>query len=120
MSLAEELNIKAYLCPSGRCLLHDVHFTKRFKDYRRYNNTLPIKDVMLLKLGRHFRLEGCKIDVGRNETANQTLHSTTKQDVAHYLEVIDYMGPIPLLRGTIHEKVVKKAPEIPVRYSDTP
>jgi len=120
MSLAEELNIKDYPCPSGGCLLTDIHFAMRLKDFLKYNNALTVKDVTLLKLGRHFRFEGCKIVVGRNETENQTLLNISKRERTHYFEVVDYMGPITLVRGIVSENVMKKAAGITVRYSDAP
>jgi tRNA U34 2-thiouridine synthase MnmA/TrmU len=120
IALAKELNIKDYACPSGGCLLTEVHFAMKLKDFLKYSNSLTMKEVTLLKLGRHFRYGGCKFIVGRNETENQALLSIAKQDEDHYLEVVDYMGPITLLRGTVHENVIKKAAEITVRYSDAP
>jgi len=120
MSLAEELNIKDYPCPSGGCLLTDIHFAKRLKDFLKYNNALTVKDITLLKLGRHFRLEGCKIVVGRNEKENQNLLTISKRERNPYFEVVDYMGPTTLLRGTASENVITKAAEFTVRYSDAP
>lgn len=120
MSLAEELNIKDYPCPSGGCLLTDIHFAKRLKEFLKHSDALTVKDITLLKLGRHFRLEGCKIIVGRNETENQNLLTIAKREQNPYFEVVDYMGPITLVRGTVNENVVNKAAEITVRYSDAP
>ncbi len=120
MSLAEELNIKDYPCPSGGCLLTDIHFALKLKDFLKYNNALTLKDVTLLKLGRHFRFEGCKIVVGRNEMENQTLLNISKRERTHYFEVVDYMGPITLVKGIASETVIKKAAGITVRYSDAP
>ncbi len=120
MSLAEELNLKDYPCPSGGCLLTDIYFATKLKDFLKYNNALTLNDITLLKLGRHLRFEGCKIIVGRNETENQTLLNISKRDKNHYFEVVDYMGPITLLKGTAIENVIKMAAEITVRYSDAP
>jgi len=120
MSLAKELNLKDYPCPSGGCLLTDIHFASRLKEFLKHNNALTVKDITLLKLGRHFRLEGCKIIVGRNEKENQILLTIAKRERNSYFEVVDYMGPITLVRGTASENVIKKAAEITVRYSDAP
>ncbi|MCK5625591.1 hypothetical protein KAI11_01925, partial [Candidatus Bathyarchaeota archaeon] len=120
MSLAEELNLKDYPCPSGGCLLTDINFALKLKDFLKHNNALTMNDITLLKLGRHLRYEGCKIIIGRNETENQSLLNISKREKNHYFEVIDYMGPITLLRGTASENVIKKAAEITVRYSDAP
>ena len=120
MSLAEELNLKDYPCPSGGCLLTDIHFSTKLKDFLKYNDALTMNDITFLKLGRHLRFKGCKIIVGRNETENQTLLNISKREKNHYFEVVDYMGPITVLRGTASENVIKMAAEITVRYSDAP
>jgi tRNA U34 2-thiouridine synthase MnmA/TrmU len=120
MTLAEELKITDYPCSSGGCLLTDPHFTNRLKEFLKYNKTLTVDDISLLKLGRHFRLEDCKIIVGRNETENERLLTIAQRTRRPYLEVVDYMGPITLINGTLNEKVILKAAEITVRYSDAP
>ena len=120
MRLAEELSIYNYPCPSGGCLLTDPQFAKKLRDFLKYNNELTLGDIALLKIGRHFRVEGSKVVVGRNEEENQRLLSIASRDRTPYLEVIDYMSPITLLKGKNSEKMIEKAAEITVRYSDAP
>jgi len=119
MDLADEYDIKDYPCPSGGCLLTDPQFANRLRDLLRYTDRLTLKEVALLKMGRHFRVEGCKVVVGRNEKENKKLMSITTREKKPYLEVIDYLGPITLV-DTNDDAVVEKAAEITVRYSDAP
>ena len=118
MDLAKEWGIKDYPCPSGGCLLTDPRFAQRLKDLLKYNKRLKIDDVALLRIGRHFRVDGCKFVVGRNKEENQSLLTFAHQKKQPYLEVVDYMGPITLLEAKCPDNVITKAAEITVRYSD--
>ncbi len=118
MSLAKEWGINDYPCPSGGCLLTDPRFADRLREFLKHNERLEIDDISLLRIGRHFRVDGCKIVVGRNEEENNRLLSIARQRKRPYLEVVGYMGPITVLEDGCPDKVVKKAAEITVRYSD--
>lgn len=118
IDLAKKWSVKDYPCPSGGCLLTDPMFAQRLKDLLEHNKCLKIDDVNLLKIGRHFRVDGYKIVVGRNEKENQNLLTLARQKRKPYLEVVDYMGPITLLEEKCPEKIIHKAAEITARYSD--
>ena len=118
MDLAKKIGVKDYPCPSGGCLLTDPRFAEKLKDFLKHKKTLTIDDVNLLKNGRHFRFNGCKIIVGRNEKENQFLLEISNQRDLPYLEVVEHMGPITLLEKSCSTETVKKASEITVRYSD--
>ncbi len=118
MDLAKEWGIKDYPCPSGGCLLTDPRFAQRLKDLLKHKKCLKIDDVVLLKIGRHFRVDGCKVVVGRNEKENQRLLALASQKKQPWLEVVEYMGPITLLEEKCPDTVMHKAAEITVRYSD--
>ena len=118
MDLAKEWGIKDYPCPSGGCLLTDPRFAQRLKDLLKHNKCLKIDDVALLRIGRHFRVDGCKVVVGRNKEENQRLLLIASQKKQPWLEVAEYMGPITLLEEKCPDKVINKAAEITVRYSD--
>jgi len=118
MDLAKKWGIKDYPCPSGGCLLTDPRFAERLKDLLDHNKFLKLDDVTLLRIGRHFRVDGCKFIVGRNEEENQTLLKIARRKKLLYLEVVDFMGPITVLEEKCPDEVVKKAAEITVRYSD--
>lgn len=120
MELAKKLNIKDYPCPSGGCLLTDQRFADKLRDFLEHNKKLTLKDVFLLKIGRHFRIGKNKIIVGRNEEENEKLLSIAKRDKIPYFEVMDYVGPTTLLLGKIDDKVMERTAAITVRYSDAP
>jgi len=118
MDLANKWGVKDYPCPSGGCLLTDPKFAERLKDLLKYKKDLKIDDINLLKIGRHFRFDGNKIIVGRNEKENQSLLMISNRKKLPYLEVVDHMGPITLLEESCSDEVAKKAAEITIRYSD--
>ena len=73
IALADVLKIKKYPSPAGGCLLTDENFAKRLKDALRHQE-FSLREVSLLKVGRHFRLPGGgKVITGRNEQENKTL-----------------------------------------------
>jgi tRNA U34 2-thiouridine synthase MnmA/TrmU len=120
MRLAEKLGINEYPCPAGGCLLTDPQFSTKLKDLLKHSGELTLREVALLKTGRHLRVKGIKIIVGRNKEENQRLLLIANRDMIPYLEVIDYMSPITLLVKNVTEKVLKEAAAITVRYSDAP
>lgn len=98
MGLAKFLAVGDYPCPAGGCLLTDKHFAARVKDAIAHDG-FRLEDIPLLKVGRHFRLQGgAKLVVGRNEEENQQIERLTRnEDVLMSPE--DVMGPNSLLRG---------------------
>jgi len=117
MELADEFGIKDYPCPAGGCRLTDPQFSKRIKESFE-NGEDTIRNINLLKYGRHFRLDsGAKIVVGRNEEENKILlQFLNKKDVL--IEVKNHGSPVVLLKKHKDENDIKKAAEICFRYSD--
>lgn len=75
IALAKEFGWEDYPSPAGGCLLTDISFSVRLKDFVEYD-TFSKEDIELLKNGRHFRLpDGAKLIVGRNESENDQLAS---------------------------------------------
>ncbi len=120
MELAKNLNLCEYPNPSGGCLLTDPNFARRLKEHLDHEKRLTLRDVMLLRIGRHFRVGSAKIIVGRNEDENRRLMLLSTEHKIPYLEGIGYKGPITLLIGDEKEELLEKAAAITVRYSDAP
>lgn len=76
--------------------------------------------MRLLKLGKHFRVQGRKIIVGRNKEENQSLLSLANRFKITYLDVTEHKGPITLLVGEEDDNIIKIASAITARYSDAP
>jgi len=117
MELADELGIKDYPCPAGGCRLTDPNFANRLREsFERGEDT--IKDIQLLKYGRHFRLKsGAKVVVGRNEEENKILNGFFEKDDV-LIEVTNVGSPIVLVKKSNGKEDVKEASTLCIRYSD--
>jgi hypothetical protein len=74
MALAQELAITEHATPAGGCLLTDPHFARKTKDLFAHDERPTVKDMELLAVGRHFRVDArTKIILGRNELENLLL-----------------------------------------------
>ena len=120
MELAAKLGIKDYPNPSGGCLLTDPIFARKVREHLRHEGKLTLEDAILLMIGRHFRIEGTKVVVGRNKDENDRLLAIAERRQISYLRVKDYNGPITLIVGEEKPSVIEKAAAITVRYSDAP
>ncbi|MCK4477467.1 hypothetical protein KAU88_02930 [Candidatus Bathyarchaeota archaeon] len=117
IKLTKEFGIKNYPCPAGGCLLTYKEFAAKIRDLFKHKKKVGIKDINLLKIGRHFRFGKNKIIVGRNETENKQLERMRgKND--YCFEVPDCGSPITLLQGPKTRKAERKAAALTLRYSD--
>ena len=101
----------------GGCLLTEKEFANRMRDYLKFNNKPTMDDVRLLKYGRHFRFNGAKIIVGRNELENNFLIHLKGAD-GIIMEASNVKGPVTLIQGNVEEAVIKFAARLTLRYSD--
>jgi len=73
LEMAKQLGWEDYPSPAGGCLLTDVQFTTRLRDFIAHD-TFCKEDIEILKHGRHFRLpDGAKLVMGRNADENVIL-----------------------------------------------
>ncbi|MEM0048910.1 MAG: hypothetical protein QW424_02210 [Candidatus Bathyarchaeia archaeon] len=120
IELAAKYGLKNYPTPSGGCLLTDPEIARRLRDHLSHEGKLTLDDAILLTTGRHFRINGVKVIVGRNMDENNRLLLIAEKNMIPYLSVSDYVGPITLIIGEPSLKVVEKAAALTVRYSDAP
>jgi len=117
IELAEKLSVKDYACPSGGCLLTYREFAKKLRDLFGHKKRVSLKDMQMLKVGRHFRFGKNKIVVGRNENENKILgQMRAKND--YCFEVQGCGSPITILQGPKAGKAVEKAAGLTAFYSD--
>jgi tRNA U34 2-thiouridine synthase MnmA/TrmU len=117
IELAKRYGIKDYPCPAGGCLLTYKEFANKVRDLFAHRKNVTLKDIALLKVGRHFRFGQNKIIVGRNESENKAL-AKMKLPNDYQLEVPDCGSPITILQGTKTEKAVETAASLTAYYSD--
>ena len=118
IQLAEQFGIEFYPTPAGGCLLTDPGFAGRIKDILTYNSSPSINDILLLKIGRHFRLsQDVKCVVGRNQNDNLAIANLTEEGDILF-EAEDVGSPLLLLRGKGCERFIEDAAKLCKRYSD--
>lgn len=116
--LAKIYGIKEYPTPAGGCLLTDPGFSKRLAELMEHPLEYRVNDLYLLKVGRHFRLPSqVKVVVGRNKEENNDIKELVFQDDL-LLQVLEYPGPMTLIRGNAEDEDLKLAASLTVRYSD--
>lgn len=117
LQMAKEAAITNYPCPAGGCLLTDKEFAAKIRDLFQHKARISLKDVLLLKTGRHFRFGKNKIIVGRNEPENNAL--LQKKNKGDYMfEAKGCGSPITLLQGTKTRQAISLAAQLTAYHSD--
>jgi tRNA-specific 2-thiouridylase len=120
LELARRYHITEYLTPAGGCLLTDPVFSRRLRDLFGHPEQVQIRDIELLKIGRHLRFSpAMKVIVGRHAQDNGRILGLVKAG-DDLLRVEGHPGPLCLIPygGSLEE--IQKAASICIRYSDAP
>jgi len=117
LALAHKYGLREFPTPAGGCLLTDPNFSKRLKELFAHSKGYSLKDIKLLKVGRHFRLNGIKVIVGRNEQENGILKEmATERDIVLSAEHVP--GPVGLICGGCSDELIEIVAGICIRHSD--
>lgn len=118
IALAHEFGLQdEYPAPAGGCILTYKEFASKVRDLFEHKEEVTMRDALLLKIGRHFRVESSKIIVGRNEEENKLL-SDSKSIEDYVFEVPGYGSPITILEGAKSKEAIEIAAKLTARYSD--
>lgn len=118
LSLAQKIGIRNYLTPAGGCLLTDIGFSQRMKDLFKYSPKVSLKDVELLKVGRHFRVSPqAKLVVARNEKECKTL-GKLREEGDLVFSPQEGKGPLALGRGSFSQESLSLSAGILAYYTD--
>ncbi len=118
MALAERLGLTDYPTPAAGCLLTDPNYSLRLKDLLQNQPDFGLKDIHLLRLGRHFRASPrAKIIVGRNEGENKSILQLADREDA-LMEVEGVGSPTTILAGKPSDEEFLLAASLTARYSD--
>lgn len=118
IELANSMGIKDYPNPAGGCLLTDPGFAKRLKESLGREG-LSLKNIELLKIGRHFRIaENTKLVVGRDEQENKKLEGLAAEDDFIFMPQ-EAAGPTALGRGEFNEELIRLSCALISRYCDS-
>lgn len=118
IALAKKMNITKYPPPAGGCLLTDNVFSKRLADLFSSDSPPALREIELLKVGRHFRIgPKTKAIVGRNKDENDFISALAKdEDLLLYTPSIP--GPTVLVIGDITHPSDETAASLTASYSD--
>jgi tRNA-specific 2-thiouridylase len=114
--MAAELRIGDYPCPAGGCLLTDRGFAVKVRDLLRNDPGFGMYDVALLKVGRHFRVDGIKAIVGKSEAENRRLEALCRGRHTVYVSR-SHPGPSVTMLGGSPEERLDLLAKILTRYS---
>ncbi len=118
MALAEEFGLTEYPNPAGGCLLTEPNYAFRLRDLLKYKQDPTLRDLNLLRIGRHFRASSSvKIIVGRDEAENNAMESLAAPD-EFLLRADDCGSPVTLITGQSPKDHILAAGAICARYSD--
>lgn len=120
MEMALHYNVGYYPPPSGGCPLTDAGFSRRLRDLFGHDPNYRIRDIELLKAGRHFRLnEKTKAIVGKNSRDNKIIEDIMNPEDA-VIRMTDFPGPTVLVPYGGDEETRFLAARLCHRYSDAP
>ena len=120
LELAEKWGLTDYETPSGGCLLTDPYFSRKMKEFIKYDK-FEVEDIEVLKFGRHFRLPGgAKLVMGRNKAENEILATLTLSKYVAFDVPENVLGPISLIskNASKNDKII--AAKLVMAYTKMP
>jgi tRNA U34 2-thiouridine synthase MnmA/TrmU len=120
IALAEHYGLQDYPNPAGGCLLTDPLFTRRLKELWEHSPEPDLREVELLKVGRHFRLPSrCKVVIGRNQKENESIAGQARAEDGQ-ARALGCPGPLALILGQPDARDWERAARLTAAYSDGP
>jgi len=117
MKLAETFGIVDYPSPAGGCILADPILSARLEKYYTTNRKIVPTDIMLLLVGRQFRLPtGGWLVVGRDEKQNEKLENL-RQPGDWLLQPSIIPGPTAILRYSRNTEEIEIAAAIVTKFA---
>ncbi len=118
LELASQIGLEDFEAPAGGCLLTDMQFSQRIRDFVDHDE-MEVDDIDTLKAGRHLRLpDGAKLIIGRNQADNEKL-TDTNSDKYIRARTVGASGPFCLFTKDASEEDKKLAANIIVTYGKT-
>jgi tRNA-uridine 2-sulfurtransferase len=104
-ALAATHGLQSFGTPAGGCLLTDPIYSRKLADLLNHE-PFSMKDVALLRMGRHFRIGGVKLVLGRNQSENQWLQSFWASPFT-LVYPVGFKGPTGIYRGVANQATKK-------------
>ena len=117
MKLAEQFGITDYPTPAGGCILADPILSARIQEYYKKNKRIVPADILLLLVGRQFRLPGGGwLVLGRDEKQNEKIEKL-RQPGDWLLQPSIIPGPTAILRHSKNFADVETAAALVARFA---
>ena len=118
LELAKQIGLENFESPGGGCLLTEIQFSAKLKDFVEHD-TLEVEDIDTLKAGRHLRLpNGAKLIIGRNLEDNEKL-SKTNSNKYYKARILDASGPLALMQKDASSDDFALATDLIITYGKT-
>jgi len=118
LEMVKECGLENFESPGGGCLLTDANFAKKMFDFIKHDS-FEVKDIPLMKFGRHFRLSnGAKLVVGRNKEENEHFQNIENDQYFH-IKTVGLPGPHAMLSKNADKTDIKLAVKIILTYCKT-
>jgi len=118
LQLAADFGWEDFQSPGGGCLLTDMNFTKKMREFIEHND-LEVEDIDVLKNGRHLRLpDGAKLVIGRDKDENELLEKAMNSK--HIKVKLDEIpGPFALLSSNATQDDKNLSARIALTFTKT-
>ncbi len=117
LRLAERYGIQGYSSPAGGCLLTDKNFAEKLRDLFQHQSDISPRDIRLLTLGRHFKLDdGTRIVVGRDSSENRVLVELAAPGYSLFSPHC-FPGPAAMLVGPVTAETKQVVGRLIITYS---
>ena len=118
LAIAKEIGLEDFESPGGGCLLTEIQFSAKLKDFSQYDK-LEVDDIDTLKAGRHLRLDdGAKLIIGRHKEDNEKL-KVTNSSKYYKVRILNATGPFGLFQINSSDDDLKMAAKLMVTYGKT-
>lgn len=118
IALARQFGFSDWAQPAGGCcFLTDENYSRKLADLwtARGERRYELDDIMLLKVGRHIRLEPhYKLIVGREEGENNFLEGYRRE--FHHIRMLSHNGPLTLVDGQPSDEDLLMAARVAGRF----
>jgi len=117
--LAHAYGLRAFGTPAGGCLLTDPIYSRKLADLLAQDAPFSMHDVALLRMGRHFRIDGLKLILGRNKSENEWLTSfwTLPYKLVY---PVTFKGPTGIFKGDMDRATMAIVASIIAFYGKHP
>ncbi|QCD53435.1 argininosuccinate synthase domain-containing protein [Campylobacter sp. RM16192] len=118
IKLAKEFGFSDFESPAGGCLLTVEGFANKIKDFLKFDKDMSLKDMQLLRIGRHLRLKnGSKMVIGRDESDNEKLLALQNPKFAQIEFDDSVVGAVSFINLNADEEDLKFAVRLALAYT---